>query len=236
MGKNEIKKEIQEAIAKIGSDGYRDGSSVNEGWTYHIIPFDDFQDVQAHKGQCVNEFEKIMEHIAKVRKMDMLIDVGANIGYFSYKFANIFKKVIAIESDDLVSTAAKKLGEYYAIKNVDYFTTHFNKEFLDIFEKIVGQKADVTLMLNVHMWITKHEGVDGAKAIMKQLAKNTRYLFFQTAHAESSAMFQDDHLRDFNDIKEYLEECGFTDVEQINVSMHDNKPRLLIFCKSNEKN
>ena len=33
---------IQVLLSRIGSDGYRDGSSVKRGWTYHPIPFEEF--------------------------------------------------------------------------------------------------------------------------------------------------------------------------------------------------
>ena len=37
--------EIKEAIKKIGSGDYLDGSSVNPGYSYHTIPLKGFEDI-----------------------------------------------------------------------------------------------------------------------------------------------------------------------------------------------
>jgi hypothetical protein len=64
--------------------------------------------------------------------------------------------------------------------------------------------------------------------IMKEIAESGAEIFFQTAHAESSAIYKVEELKNLDDIIDYLRECGFKNPKLIHTAMHSGKPRYMV--------
>lgn len=183
---------MKSLINKIGAGEYKDGSSLCPGTTYHPIPFDEFKDVPVHKTACYKELEIVKKYLPKG---DTLLDIGCAEGFYTFNLRDRFKKVVGIERDENVLALLKALKKKYKIKNV-----YFYKDLID-------EEFDITLMLNVHMWIRKQLGEDQTKEFMRNL--KTKHLFFQTSHAESGGMYKVNELKNKEDIEAYLLDCGF---------------------------
>ena len=217
-----VKKEF---ITKVGTNGYKDGSSLGPDWLYEYLPFYGFEDVKVNKGSCVNEYKIIENYIYdNITDLDSLIDIGCSNGYFLFKFSSLFKKVIGIESDETVYNLISVLKGLYEFNNVELFLGNFNEEH-------IKENFDVMLMMNTHMWMHKQMGDVVLMDLMKECAKKTKHLFFQTAHAESGGMYKVDSLKNLEDIISYLIECGFTDIQKINTSSEHGGIRYLIYAK-----
>lgn len=217
--------DIKNKIALLRTKGYSPGSSGRKGWLYHPIPFDEFKGMKVHKNNCVKEYQVINDNLKEDPKT--ILDIGSNVGYFSFSFNRQFgSNVIGVERDPLNVDITKALAEYYKISNVEFFA-------LDVGEHLEKYKNNfnLTLMMNVHMWLVQKHGYEETKTIMKKLCERTKHLFFQTAHAESSGVRIIKELKNERDIVDYLIEAGFRDVQKVAVSKHGRKPRILFYAR-----
>jgi SAM-dependent methyltransferase len=223
--------EIKGLIQQIGTKGYRDGSSTKPGFVYHSIPFDGFEDIRIHKnGHCAKEYDlikKVLEN--KNIQPDSVLDIGSNIGFFTFNFNRDFDaEVSAVEKDSFNAEVLSAFNQHYQL--TDKITVHNSDvhQFLQSNEKTF----DVGLMLNVHMWVHKQHGSAATKKIMSELCGKVKHFFFQTAHAESAGMYIIKELRTVAQVQEYLKEVGFTDVEQVfKTTWHGKKNRTLFYAK-----
>ena len=138
---------MKSIIAKIGSGGYKDGSSITAGWTYHPIPFAKYSETPAHKLACHNEIEIIKKHL---KKGNRLLDIGCSAGFYIFNLRNDFKELVGVERDENVLELLKALKKEHNIKNTEFYK----------YLKEVNGEFDTTILLNVHLWIRKQEEED----------------------------------------------------------------------------
>ena len=210
---------IKELVAKIAIDGYRDGSSTRAGVPYQPIPFDEFADIPAQKGDRVRaEWEKVRE---LAQSPDRVLDIGANIGFYSFMLAKEgATDVMAVERDPDNVAVLKALATWSGLA-VQVRPT--------VWETMNGT-YDLVLMLNVHHWIHKSDGEERTNLLMRMIALNCRQLIFQTAHLEGGAFYTVPGLRNEDDIALYLTRMGFHDVRAVGKTMH-GKERVLFSAK-----
>lgn len=224
-----LKQDILDAVALIATEGYRDGSSVWEGYTYHPIPFEEFSSVLPHKVVCTTEYETIKKFM-KERGISSstVLDLGSNVGFFSFNFNRDFgSSVVGVEKDSFPYEVASLLGLFYDKKEVE-FKNEDGLEYILATDK----KFDTVNFMNTHMWMHKQHGTEKTFRMMKRLSEITKHLFFQTAHAESASMYTVDELKNKEELIKYLEEAGFNDIEMVLESaLHDSKLRILFYAK-----
>ena len=76
------KSDVDALIAKIGSEGYKDGSSYeNSGIPYQPIPFSEFKDVPCHM-EKVAGFHDDLDALLQMHNLrpKTILDIGCNIG------------------------------------------------------------------------------------------------------------------------------------------------------------
>lgn len=219
---------IRRLIARIGGQGYRDGSSTTPGWTYHPIPFPELEDVPAHKQTPIEEHATILKDLGGSVAGLRILDIGCALGYFSFRFAPTAREVVAVEGDEDVHRVVEAVCRWKGIRNIHPIRAYMDRKVLASIEG----SFDVALMLNVHMWIHKQLGPEETMALMRDLAGRTRRLYFQTAHAESGGMYRVDELRNRKDVQAYLERCGFSRVRRIRDTRAHRGKRTLFACES----
>ena len=214
-------------ISRICVDSRHDGSSTRQGWVYHPIPFDDIQ-APVHKNTAVAEFEEVVEHGGfRERPGRRVLDVGSSVGYFSFRLAALGAAVTAFEADPQVYEVAEAIRVFKAAERVRFVNRPFDAEALTGLDGVF----DLTLMLNVHMWIYKKLGAPATRDLLRALSRKTRRLLFQTAGAQSGGMYLVEFLRDAATIRAYLNDCGFEPVTHLRDTTAHGGIRSLFLCQ-----
>jgi len=208
-------------IEKIATEGYKDGSSIFTGWTYHKIPFEKYSHIRCHKANCEGELQQV-KSLLGTEPLNIL-EIGSNVGYFAFNLAKIHNTVTAFEADKLSYDVAKSLQDEFQVKNVHFFNEHFKEGSM----AALAVDYDACLFINTHMWVVKQIGFEKSKELMLSLAKKCKLLVFQTAHRESSAMFTVDELENQKSIREYLSECDWDVHPAVIRNEHGGKPRYM---------
>jgi len=184
-------KPIKENITKTGKP-YYDGSS--RGRTYHKLSIPCFDDIAFHKN-TETEFLDILNSLDTTPKS--IIDVGCASGYNTFNMMRQFRlsKAVVYEADPVVFVILNDIKKLFTLKEL-VIKGKINKDTL--FEKV-----DLTLCMNVHMWLYKQLG-DEVDIVMKRLIESSNTLFFQTAGKESSGRMRIKKFKSKEDIYNYL--------------------------------
>jgi len=199
---------IQILLSRIGSEGYRDGSSVKKGWTYHPIPFEEFK-APVHKTAAIGEYQDVLNLIGLQNKSSLnILDIGCSVGYFSFQLAKLGHLITGIEADSHAWEVAEAIRIFKGMDNINFINAKLNSEVISSLDT----HFDLIIMLNVHMWVHKQLGDEKTRKLMMELSQKTKYIIFQTAGAESGGKYRIMELKDVATIKSYLESCGFVNV------------------------
>lgn len=221
--------QIKLLISKLGTGGYKDGSSVKKGYLYHKIPFEEFNDVPTHNRNIPKEYLVISEDIGiNNLKGKRILEIGCANGHYTFNFCQHVKEIIAFEGDENVYAVNEAVRKYKNIENIKFVNSYFDENVLASIEG----NFDIVIMTNVHMWIYKQLGSERTKNIMKELSKRTNVLYFQTVHSKSKGMFKVEEFNDINDIENYLHECGFNDTNHVYTARRNR--RFMFKCRSHQ--
>ncbi len=138
--------------------------------------------------------------------------------------------VTAYEQDINVYNVNKMMQTLPEAKNL---AIRFINESFSSFH-LVENHYDITIMLNVHMWIDKQMGEENTRNLMRAIACHSKKLYFQTAHVESGGMQRVGYLTSGDDIKQYLYNCGFNSVREIKRSTIHGGIRIMYEAYGNE--
>jgi len=218
--------QIHELIKKLGSRGYRDGSTARRGKLYHPIPFEEFAGCRVHKRNIPQEYEIICSNYGDFTDKRVL-DIGCANGYYTFKIAQTAKEVIAIEGDQFVYDVNVAIQQYKNIDNISFRNEYFNE---CIAEQLEGS-FDVGIMMNVHMWIYKQIGDERTRTMLETLSEKVKTLYFQTSHKVSGGMYRVKMLENVDQVLSYLIECGFSNTELIQETTKHGGIRALFRCE-----
>ena len=102
-----------------------------------------------------------------------VLDIGANAGFFSYKFAQAGAQVDAIEPHPRYFELGKAVTEHHAV-DIRWHNNPIEENFLQ------DKKYDVAIMLSVFQWISKGNlELEFAKRLLNTISSKTDYLFFE---------------------------------------------------------
>lgn len=214
--------EIKEIISHFG-EVYRDGSSKHKGKVYTKIDIPYFDDILAHR-DVEYEYKDLVENLTVNPKI--LLDIGPANGNNIFKFIRDFSidKAIGYEADPDVFKFLCKVKETYCLDNLEFNT--------GVTPETIFPKSDLTICMNVHMWLHKQYGKD-CDLIIKNLISSSKEMFFQTAGAESQGMYLVKELTSKEVIYDYLKNLGGNEVEFIRSSKHHGGLRHLFKIKGN---
>jgi hypothetical protein len=116
----------------------------------------------------------IMEAIEKnlSKRKGLMLDIGANLGFFCHKFEDIGYSCYAIEQESITARIAEKIkiaeNKKFAVINKSIFETEFVRKM----------RFDVVLALNIfHHFLKTETSFSQFKSLLKNL--KTRELFFE---------------------------------------------------------
>lgn len=210
---------IKELIKKIGVNK-SPGSSVTPGWTYNPIPFDDFKDIPCHRADAS---WKRWEAIKKAVNFDgaIVLDIGANVGFFTFKIAQDFKPrfVYALETDLDACLVGRQLKSHYDYGNI-YFT-----------DKISWWMPDIVLALSVLNWMGREE----SESFFRNHLMTCRALFVEMP-LKNDGMRGAEWLRTEEDLVNWLyKHTKFNTINGICKTMGPGGKERMMYVCYNEK-
>lgn len=192
-----LKQRIASRVRQLGKF-YEDGNSDILGYTYHPIFFDGFSQFKSHRGECADRLKAILREMP-IERGDWVLDVGANVGYFSFALESEGALVEAYEVNSDCFEIGAALSKLYG-RNVLYINKSMSVNSLSY----LRPKYKGILLLSVFHWIFKQEGEARAAKILEELSKRTRYIFFETPSSMDDAMFKNKHFSSKEAVENYL--------------------------------
>ena len=207
---------------------YKDGSSIRQGWAYHIVDIPYFRDIPVHKETCKDEHN----FIRSVLPIDPIsfLDIGCSCGYHTFNFIKDFdiSYCRVFEADPAVNDFLKSIKKSYKLDELE-IELHFD-DTIDL-----SKGYDVVIFLNAHMWVYKQIGRERTLNAMRNIINNCKWLFFQTAGNYSSSIYNVVEYKNFNDVANMLKSCGPKDVKHLDtfIGAH-GAPRDMFMVEGNK--
>ena len=169
--------------------------------------------VKATTRVCDDRWDLMGPVIAQ--KKGVFLDIGCNIGYFSFKAAEIGCYSYGVEANDFNLTCCNAIKTKMKVNNCSFI-----KGLVD--DKFVEQMPAFDTILNLsvfHHWV-KAYGADKAQNMMRQLAQKCSTLIFETGQSDEVNTKWADQLTFMGDkpkewIENFLFDIGFKEVNVI---------------------
>ena len=163
---------LLEIATELESGKYEIGASI-----YHPIPFPEFANVKtSSKPQSAEaKWSLIRSTFADNVAFDKLrvLDVGSNIGFYTFNFAQLGATVDAYEPHTHYADYGQRINDAAALKS------NWHNKILEA-RDIEDQQYDVALMLSVFQWMSEGDKyLSEATELFTLIAKNTQTLFFE---------------------------------------------------------
>jgi hypothetical protein len=167
---------------------YEDGNSDLLGYTYHPIPFEDFDHLNAHRPECDARLQAILGALT-IRPGDWVLDVGANVGFFAFSLARLGAIVEAYEPHSASFEIGAALSKLYR-SDVLYINRGLSESGL----RYLRPRYRAVLLLSVFHWVVKQNGDKAAARVLRDLVDRADVVFFEVPASPVDGMF---HNRDF---------------------------------------
>lgn len=167
---------------------YEDGNSDLLGYTYHPIPFDGFEHLNAHRPECETRLRTILDAVT-IRPGDWILDVGANVGFFAFSLAKLGAIVEAYEPHSASFEIGAALSKLYK-SDVLYINRGLSEAGL----RYLRPRYRAILLLSVFHWIVKQDGDEAAARVLRDLVGRADVVFFEVPASPVDGMF---HNREF---------------------------------------
>lgn len=178
-----LRRRVRRRIKDLGRR-YVDGNSDLLGYTYHPIPFPEFANIRSHRHSCEDRLKLIMNEL-QITPDDWILDVGANVGYFSFGLEREGAKVDAFESDTNTFEIGAALSKLY-----DRRVLYINKALCHASLQLLRPRYRAILLLSVFHWIVKQDGEEKAVEVLRDLARRADHIFFEAPCAKHDAMYK----------------------------------------------
>lgn len=195
----ELRRRIMSRIKELGR-WYEDGNSDLLAFTYHPIPFPEFEHIKCHRREVESRLQAILTRL-QVAKGDWILDIGANVGYFAFSLERLGAMVEAYELNSATFEIGAALSKLYKA-DVLYVNKALGRKSLPY----LRPHYKAILLLSVFHWIVKQEGREGAAAVLRDLAGRADLIFFEVPTSSSDGMFQDELFASKEAIGNFLRE------------------------------
>lgn len=156
-----------------------------------------------------NSFKKYIDD----KEVNNVLDIGCNVGYFSFASGDLGKYVIGVDSDPFSVNVCNAVKHKHEINNV-----HFDNSLVDDKYLETMPSFDAVIFMSVfHHWV-KYYGYDDAMKRFHLLAKKiNKYIIFETGQSDEEGTKWKEQLSFMNPdpqewIKKALKEIGFKEI------------------------
>ena len=202
--KDERRRTIENVRKKIKSLGtrYEDGNSNCRGYTYHPIIFPEFYDVAYHRDASgCDERLQAMLSVVEINEGDRILDVGANVGFFSFSMARKGAIVDSIELHPESFEIGAALARLYDM-DVCYINKPISRELLHHLDN----NYKCALLLSVVHWIMKQCGREETIEILRDIAQRSETIFFEVPSSPDDGMVVHEDFSSLERVKSFLHE------------------------------
>jgi len=193
---------IRRKVKALGSR-YEDGNSNCRGYTYHPIVFPEFNNVAYHRDVSgCDERLKAMLSAVEIREGDRVLDVGANVGFFSFSMA---KKGAIVDSVELQSESFEigaALAKLYDM-NVSYINKPISRKLLHHLDN----SYKCALLLSVVHWVMKQCGREETIELLRDIAQRSEIIFFEVPSTAEDGMVVHEDFTSLKKVKSFLVEA-----------------------------
>ncbi|MEZ5813474.1 MAG: class I SAM-dependent methyltransferase [Alphaproteobacteria bacterium] len=143
-----------------------------------------------------------------------LLDIGCNIGYFSFMSAQKGYFALGVEADPIYFSTCQAIKSVHNVENAHFIKGWVDEAFLD-----TSPAVKTVINLSVfHHWV-KNFGAEKAQGMMRMLASKCENMVFETGQSNEITSWAD-QLSFMGDdpkgwITGFLKEIGFKDVQVI---------------------
>lgn len=163
--------------------------------------------------ECSDRWDIFSKHMPKEK--GSVLDIGCNIGFFSFSSAALGHFATGIESDHFNITSCNAIKSATESKNC-----FFSKHLIDPDFVKTMPAYDTVINLSVfHHWV-KAYGAEAAQNMMRDLSKKCSCLIFETGQPDEKGTkwadkmgFMGDNPKDW--IETFLKDIGFKSVEMV---------------------
>jgi len=146
------------------------------GDIYHPLPFPEFRSLRTssasksayRKWKLIKRSLSVLSPGTEVS----VLDVGANAGFYSFKFAQLGATVNAYEPHEHYARIGRQIVEATGLS-----VRWYNKP---LEQKDIVKEYDIAIMLSVFQWMSHgNEHIREATEVLQSVAAASRYLFFE---------------------------------------------------------
>lgn len=195
-----------------------EGSSTQDHSLYHEIPFPGYEEVSSQRTWSAQRARIISEHLDFSAKT--VLDVGCNIGFFSFEFARLGATCWGIDYDPDSILVANSLKHIHRVDDAHFVCGSFSEELIEKLLREVGY-FDVILLNSVVHWLIYHLGsVRRVLCLLNRLAGPGKQTIFYEPSSSKSAYFPEE-LRKRN-IRAFFAGLGVDHYREIGKSFASN--------------
>jgi hypothetical protein len=195
----QLRRRVLARVKELGQ-WYEDGNSDLMAFTYHPIPFPGFERIKCHRSEVELRLKAILTKL-DIAKGDWILDIGANVGFFSFSLERLGALVEAYELNSATFEIGAALSKLHKT-NVLYVNKPLGLESL----QYLRPHYKAVLLLSVFHWIVKQEGREGAAVVLRSLSRHADMIFFEVPTSSSDGMFQDELFASKASIESFLRE------------------------------
>lgn len=148
--------------------------------------------------ECESRYVLIKKYLSKFKRPFTVLDIGANLGYFSFRIAHDFPQAVCVMIEDHYSEKLLNLCEENNLKNIIFLKQKVNAEHLKTLADC--EHFDVVLALNV----VHHIGT--VTTTMNNIEELGDSIIIETPHYLDEGACGQDNLKDIYErvIQNYL--------------------------------
>jgi SAM-dependent methyltransferase/ADP-heptose:LPS heptosyltransferase len=171
----EISKWKNEYCTEIYKLYVSDVEKTLEG-SYHPIPFYGFPEKGVRGSGCIKRWKFIEEHFNTDKKLNVL-DIGCNLGFFTFLVGYCGHNVLGIDSDKLLIDCATKISNAGIGKDNIKFE-HIDGNLLEYLKSVKDDTYDYVLYMSVHHHIYEQFSAEVADQILNEVSRISKNMIF----------------------------------------------------------
>lgn len=164
-------KSLQELALELQAQKFEASGNI-----YHPLPFPEFEHLKTSSNpkSAHDKWKLISQSLPSSLDYSRLnvLDVGANAGFYSFKFAQLGASVDAYEPHEHYVNIGRR------VVDVTGLSVQWHHKPLELSD--IDKQYDVSVMLSVFQWMAQgNERLEEASVILQKIASSSRYLFFE---------------------------------------------------------
>jgi len=145
--------------------------------SYQPVPFAGYEDITKDAlASCQKRWLSLFPLISSVTKPLKVLDIGCNLGYFSFLTAGLGHNVTAIDNNWEYIHYVKYLSNKEKINNIEF--NLLNVDLLDYLKKYDNDQFDITYYMGVHHHIYEYYNSDIADEILYEISRISTDMIF----------------------------------------------------------